>query len=307
VDHAGFSRDPAGLAQLWRGAKTATFAGGGGGIRKMQQAGDFGEESAALDALLRGLRPCDWQRPTQFKGWTPEDIVIHLHFWNLAQDRALAEPAAFRADVAAIRGAVAAGRGRLHEARVVHERGQTLRAAWAAYAAEMARRWAEVDPKLRVSWVGPEMSARSAMTARQMETWAHGLAIWDMMGRARPEHDRLRNIVHLGVTAFPWSFHVQGLESPPHLPRLELVAPSGTLWTYGEAGCPDRIAGPAADFCKVVTQTRNVADTALQVEGPVARAWMTHAQCFAGPRETPPRPGARFRQNEPPKSSDDFG
>lgn len=262
----------------------------------MQQAADFGAESAALDAVLDRLAPGDWHRPTGFKSWTPEDILIHLHFWNRAQDLALSDPAQFAAEMAPMRAALDAGRGRLHEAQVVRERGPVLRAAWAAYAGEMARRWGEVDPKRRVPWIGPEMSAKSAMSARQMETWAHGLAIWDMLGATRPDDDRIGNIVHLGVAAFGWSFAVQGLPPPPHLPRLELVAPSGALWTYGEAGCPDRIAGPAADFCKVVTQTRNVADTALRVRGPVAQDWMVHAQCFAGPRETPPGPGTRGPQ-----------
>ena len=49
------------------------------------------------------------------------------------------------------------------------------------------------------------------------------------------------------------------------------------------------------DFARVVTQTRNVADTGLSVQGPVAQEWMAIAQCFAGAPETPPPPGARHR------------
>ncbi|MEL6236774.1 MAG: maleylpyruvate isomerase family mycothiol-dependent enzyme, partial [Pseudomonadota bacterium] len=142
-------------------------------------------------------------------------------------------------------------------------------------------------------WVGPEMSARSAMTARQMETWAHGLAIWDLVGKARPEADRLRNIVHLGVSTFAWSHQVQGLETPEAMPNLHLTAPSGALWEYGAPSAAERIEGPAVAFAMVVTQTRNVADTGLRLTGPGATLWMTHAQCFAGPRETPPAPGIR--------------
>ena len=40
-------------------------------------------------------------------------------------------------------------------------------------------------------------------------------------------------------------------------------------------------------------QTRALADTRLRVEGPVAREWMSIAQCFAGPPEDPPAPGSR--------------
>ncbi len=47
------------------------------------------------------------------------------------------------------------------------------------------------------------------------------------------------------------------------------------------------VRGPALDFCLVVTQRRNLADTALVVEGDPAAEWMSLAQAFAGP----PGPG----------------
>jgi len=56
-----------------------------------------------------------------------------------------------------------------------------------------------------------------------------------------------------------------------------------------------RVEGRAVEFGQVVTQTRNVADTNLRVVGEPARRWMAIAQCFAGPPEDPPTPGARVR------------
>jgi len=53
------------------------------------------------------------------------------------------------------------------------------------------------------------------------------------------------------------------------------------------------VAGDATEFCQVVTQTRNVADTRLDVKGETAVRWMAMAQCFAGPPEDPPEPGTR--------------
>jgi hypothetical protein len=47
------------------------------------------------------------------------------------------------------------------------------------------------------------------------------------------------------------------------------------------------VSGPALDFCLVVTQRRNVDDTALVVDGDLASDWMSVAQAFAGP----PGPG----------------
>jgi hypothetical protein len=37
------------------------------------------------------------------------------------------------------------------------------------------------------------------------------------------------------------------------------------------------------DFCLVVTQRVHLSDTALELEGEPARAWMEIAQAFAGP------------------------
>jgi len=45
----------------------------------------------------------------------------------------------------------------------------------------------------------------------------------------------------------------------------------------------------------VVTQTRNIADTRLQVSGEIAQQWMAIAQCFAGGAVMPPVPGTRYR------------
>jgi hypothetical protein len=47
------------------------------------------------------------------------------------------------------------------------------------------------------------------------------------------------------------------------------------------------VSGSVEDFCLVVTQRRNVADTGLDVVGETATAWMQIAQAFAGP----PGPG----------------
>ena len=67
---------------------------------------------------------------------------------------------------------------------------------------------------------------------------------------------------------------------------MRLTGPSGATWEWNDAIATSRIEGSAVDFCRVVTQTRNVRDTALIVTGDSARQWMEIAQCFAGPPET---------------------
>jgi hypothetical protein len=67
------------------------------------------------------------------------------------------------------------------------------------------------------------------------------------------------------------------------------------VWEYGEISESGMIAGSATEFCQVVTQCRNIADTALEVTGEVAHQWMEIAQCFAGPPQDPPAKGSRHR------------
>lgn len=260
----------------------------------MQQAQDFLDECEALAAVLEPLSGADWTRVTQFKGWTVNDVLTHLYFWNRAADLSLTDPAAFDAQIGAALPQMMKTGMRPVENAAIAERGPALFDAWRAQYRDMAARWAEVDPKRRLKWAGPEMSARSSITARQMETWAHGQEIFDLLGVAREDADRIRNIVVLGVNTFAWSHRVQGMEVPEIMPRLRLTAPSGEIWAYGDPDSHDLIEGPATAFAQVVTQTRNVADTALMVTGPVATRWMETAQCFAGGREAPPQPGTRF-------------
>ncbi|MGI9246941.1 MAG: maleylpyruvate isomerase family mycothiol-dependent enzyme, partial [Steroidobacteraceae bacterium] len=172
--------------------------------------------------------------------------------------------------------------------------GRPLLERWHAGAHVLAATYADFAPDQRFAWAGPDMSARSFMSARQMETWAHGQAVYDLLGLERQDSDRLRNVAVMGVNTFGWSHAVRKREVPAPPPYVRLTGPSGAVWEWNDAACADRVEGTAVDFCRVVTQTRNVLDTALVVRGPVANAWMSIAQCFAGPPEQPPAPGTRF-------------
>lgn len=255
----------------------------------MQQAADFGEEVEALHALVSKLSSNDFERPSAFKSWTTNDVLVHLHYWNIAADASLTDPDRLMQMVS---GVMSAPSMRAHENAEIAERGPELLSAWHELATDMAKRWSNLDPKMRVKWAGPDMSVRSSMTARQMEHWAHGQELFDLFGVERQNTDRIRNIVVLGVNTFGWTFKLRGEEPPGDMPSLSLTAPSGAVWTYGDS-TTDCIEGSAVEFCQVVTQTRNIADTKLRVSGPVAESWMAKAQCFAGKPETPPEPGTR--------------
>jgi uncharacterized protein (TIGR03084 family) len=145
----------------------------------------------------------------------------------------------------------------------------------------------------RFPWYGPPMSAASMATARLMETWAHGRDVADALGVVRAPTDRLRHVVWLGVRTRDFAYGVHGLPAPADAFRIELVAPSGDLWTYGPEDAPQCVTGPALDFCLLVTQRANRADLAVRATGPDADRWLDIAQAFAGP------PGA----GRPPKGT----
>ncbi|MGR3637471.1 MAG: TIGR03084 family metal-binding protein [Shimia sp.] len=262
----------------------------------LAQADDFLTESETLYTALADLDANALCQLTQFKGWTIEDVLVHLHFWNSAADMSATDEAALQTRVATVMASLKeTGSMRKAENDSISLRGTALREAWITNARAMAARWRDMDPKQRLTWVGPSMSARSSITARQMETWAHGFEVFDTLGKARTESDRVKNVVVLGVNTFGWSHQVHSLPAPETMPLLTLTAPSGEVWTFGE-DTANTITGPATDFAAVVTQTRAFADTALTATGEAAQTWMTNAQCFAGPPETPPASGSRHIQ-----------
>lgn len=262
----------------------------------MQQAHDFKEESDALHAVLEPLDEAAFTVPTAFNAWTINDVVQHLHHFNIMADLSLSDEATFLTEYAKVKalreqvGFVAASNQMLGGLS-----GHELLTTWRDYVAVMTPRFAEADPRKRVKWAGPDMSVRSSITARLMETWAHGQEIYDLLGLDRVNGDGIRNIAHLGVNTFGWTFVNRSEPVPDVVPYVTLTAPSGDTWTWGEPSESERIEGQADAFCQVVCQTRNIADTTLQVTGGVASRWMSVAQCFAGPPKDPPPPGTRAK------------
>ncbi len=259
-----------------------------------QDALDFHDESEALHALTESLSDAELRQPTAFKRWTIERVLRHLHVWNHAAALSLVDAERFALWYArAIPYRLAGTLEHFEELACDGLAGRALLAAWRTQCRKTAECFATADPKARVAWAGKEMSARSSITARLMETWAHGQAIHDLLGVYRRSTDRIRGIAVLGFNTYGWSFRNRGMEPPSPPPCLRLTAPSGAYWRFGEENPKECIVGPAEEFCQVVTQTRNIADTSLQLTGANAAAWMAIAQCFAGPPEAPPAAGSR--------------
>lgn len=263
----------------------------------LKEAQDLRDEARELHRLLEPLKEEDWSRETAFKRWTIDDIVQHLHATDLLAAASLAGPEAFAEMMGAIRARRDGGLSRVEEtrARVGNLTGRKLLARWQEELERLCANLEVLAPDTRLKWAGPDMGVRMFTTARQMETWAHGQAIYDLLGLDRRDGDRLQNIAVIGVKTFGWTFANRGLPLPGDAPHVRLTAPSGAIWTWNPPSEDNLVEGDAVAFCQVTAQTRNVADTALTVRGEPARAWMAMAQCFAGPPEDPPAPGTRRR------------
>ncbi|SJZ54038.1 TIGR03084 family protein [Enhydrobacter aerosaccus] len=267
-------------------------------MTSLQQVSDLAAEADEFDRLLARLQPGDWARPTQFKHWTVNDIVQHLHWGDRLALASATDESAFAALMADIQARRATGLSRVEETRLRlgDLTGAALRERWRTTLRKLCDALAAKPADARLKWAGPDMGVRMFTTARQMEVWSHAQAIYDLLGLDRPPPSpRLKNIAEIGVRTFGWSFRVHGRPVPETVPQVRLDGPNGESWNWNEATMTDRIAGDAVAFCQVVTQTRNIADTTLTVEGAVAKEWMSIAQCFAGPPETPPAKGTRFR------------
>jgi uncharacterized protein (TIGR03084 family) len=243
---------------------------------------DLVAESAALDAVLAGLQPMQWSLATPAVGWTVGDQVSHLAYFDGTTLESLVDPERFRLDADAL----TSGGGDLSDriAAAHHGRPWAELLSWfRAGRAELVNAYRAVDPARRLPWYGPDMSPASSISARLMETWAHGQDIVDAIGAERAATRRLRHVADLGIRAMPYSYAVNHLSPPTEAIRVELDAPEGGQWIWGPADAVNRVAGDALDFCLVVTQRRHPDDTAMVVAGPVALQWISVAQAFAGP------------------------
>lgn len=251
---------------------------------------DLAAEGAALEAMVVGLDDAGWRTPTPAPGWDIATQIAHLAWtdevavaaatdkekWDAYVTDAFTDPMGY-VDAKALEGGRAAP-------------------------AELLARWRRAGPALnealrgypegeKMPWFGPPMSPTSMATARFMETWAHSLDVAEALGLEPMPTDRIRHVAHLGVRTRNFSFGVHGLEPPHDEFRVELVAPSGELWTWGPVDAQQRVTGSAHDFCLRVTQRRHRDDLDLVAVGPDADRWLDLAQAFAGP-SGPGRPSS---------------
>jgi uncharacterized protein (TIGR03084 family) len=252
---------------------------------------DLVAETRVVQALIAGLDNAALSSPTPAQGWTVRDQLTHLAYFDETATQAAIDPAGFRRDADAL---MAGGTDFPDRVAADHAHlGADEVRSWLGRArTRFVTVFRELEPRDRLPWYGPDMSVLSSVTARLMETWAHGQDIADALGRPQDPTDRLRHIAHLGVQTTAFSFALNGRPAPAVPIRVELDAPSGTRWDWGPPEAGNRVAGSALDFCLVVTQRRHIADTTLSVVGNTAREWLSIAQTFAGAPGTGRAPGS---------------
>ncbi|MEU2037881.1 TIGR03084 family metal-binding protein [Nocardia niwae] len=244
--------------------------------------GDFADECADLERLVAPLAPEEWARATPAPGWTIAHQIGHLAWTDEIATIATADPARFQQLLAE------AGPRALTFVDEAAEKAATeppaeLLDRWRRGRAGLAAALRATPPGVKLPWFGPPMSAASMITARIMETWAHGQDVADAVGVHRTPTARLRTVAHIGVRTRNFAYTVHGKTPPAAEFRVELIAPDRTIWAWGPEDADQRVTGPALDFCLLVTQRRHPDDLAIRAHGEDAAEWLTIAQAFAGP------------------------
>jgi uncharacterized protein (TIGR03084 family) len=240
--------------------------------------GDLEAEQTELLVVVGMLDDDAWFTPTPAWGWDVRDTIAHLADTDeMALDTARGGPYAIN-DLAqrAASGADVTYRGVL--------KGRTLPGAqvagwWASTSSSEREMLLGLGPDARVPW-GLGMRTPSFVTARLMETWAHGLDVRAALGVEAVDADRLAHVAWLATRALPYAYSVAGRELPSAPLRVELTLPSGALWTSGPEDATDRISGTAGEYCRVFVHRRRVADTHLVIEGLAARTAISVARAF---------------------------
>ena len=219
---------------------------------------------------------------TPAEGWDVRETVCHLAAFDQEGTKAATTPQLFIAGLDEVfanpDGFMDVLQGRFRDLTR-----SLLLEEWRGGFEAMVQAFSDLEPGTKVPWYGPPMSPASFATARLMEYWAHGQDVADAAGAERLPTARLRHICHLGVRTRGFSYAVRGREAPAADVFVELAAPTGGTWAFGEPSAENRVTGSAEDFCLLVTQRRHRSDTGLVAVGAAADEWLDIAQCFAGP------------------------
>lgn len=253
---------------------------------------DLAAEGDDLDGLVSPLDDEEWRTPTPAAGWTIGHQIAHLAWTDDQALLAATDPDAFAEQVSRLRAEPDLGESvTAATATGAGEAPARLLERWRQGRSALAEALAATPPDTKLPWFGPPMGPPMMVTARLMETWAHGQDVADALGVDRVVTARLRHVAHIAVAARGFAFIANGVEPPTDPVRVELIAPDGDTWAWGSDDAEQRVTGTALDFCLLATQRRHRDDVAVAATGADADRWLDIAQAFAGPPGEGRRPG----------------
>ena len=249
---------------------------------------DLTAESQELDDLVSEQLD-RWSVVTTPEGWTVAHQIGHLHWTDRQSVLAIKDTQAFNDEILEFMDRAdtivddeAARFAAISPAELLSD--------WRAGRVELAEALAAVPAGEKVPWYGPPMSPMAMASARLMETWAHSHDVFEALGVEKPQSDRVRHVCHLGVRTFAFAHMMRGELAPAVEVRVELVAPSGELWTWGPEDAEQRVTGSAWDFALLATRRRHRSDVDVVAVGAEADHWLDIAQTFAGGPGNDPKP-----------------
>ena len=243
---------------------------------------DIEAETEALAGVVDGFTEHQWRAPTVAEGWDSCETILHLGATDWICYLAVSNPAGF----AEVRARLANGEVSVHElvrSETNAKAGSELWRWFLEIRGSMVDALRKTEPKARITWLGPDIGARSLATSRLLETWTHSHDLADTFDVPYPPTDRLRHIAHIGYVTREFSYINRGMSMPDEPVRLELLSPNGESWTWGPSDAEQLVVSTAYEFCKVLTRRLPLRESTVETKGAFAAEWMEIAQPWIEP------------------------
>ena len=242
---------------------------------------DLIAEQSLVDVMVAGLTEEQWHKPLpDVEMWNIKDAIIHVAFFDYAATKLMKGEAD---DLVAIAQAES-GEDQYVRATKFHSlTGAEVLSWWREERTRMSSTFYDKHPKERIPWApGLPMSAKSLLSARLMELWAHSVDIYDALGMDPVVKDRIISTLFLSWQARPNAYRINNLEMPDTPMYLELTLPSGEIWAKGDPVAENYIKGSAKEWALIAIRRRNWMDSDLEVVGEEARRYASIVQTYAG-------------------------
>ena len=225
---------------------------------------DLEGELAQLESMLESLTAAQWLSPSDALGWSVADVVLHLAQTEEAIPHAASSTteATWSDDGDPVDDVV--------EQWVQRERGEpsVIFERWKVAHRRAVATLRAADPLRKIRWAAAPLKPATLATTRIAEHWAHALDIAVPLGIDYPDTDRLRHVAWLGYNTLPYALRLAGIHPQPVF--VELVAPSGAAWTFGERSAPTQVCGTASEFCRIGARRLAPQDSGVLATGPLA-------------------------------------